>query len=71
MDGVLFKSDFEKSYDKVKWDFLQQALRMKGFPPEWCNWIARFVQGGSVEICVNDDIGHYFQTLNGLRQGDP
>jgi hypothetical protein len=71
MDGVLFKSDFEKYYDKVKWDFLQQALRMKGFPPEWCNWIARFVQGGSVEIRVNDDIGHYFQTLNGLRQGDP
>jgi hypothetical protein len=43
---------------------------MKGFPPDWCNWIARFVQGGSVGICVNDDIGHYFQTLKGLRQGD-
>jgi hypothetical protein len=57
MDGVLFKIDFEKSYAKVKWDFLQQALRMKGFPPEWCNWIARFVQGGSVEIRVNDDNG--------------
>ena len=22
-------------------------------------------------IHVNDDIGHYFQTLKGLRQGDP
>jgi hypothetical protein len=65
------KIDFEKAYDKVKWDFLQQALRMKGFPPYWCNWIARFVQGGSVGIRVNDDIGHYFQTLKGLRQGDP
>jgi hypothetical protein len=43
---------------------------MKGFPPEWCNWIARFVQGGSVEIRFNDDIGHYFQMLKGLRQGD-
>jgi hypothetical protein len=40
MDGVLFKIDFEKPYDKVKWDFLQQALQMKGFPPDWCNWIA-------------------------------
>jgi hypothetical protein len=71
MDGVLFKIDFEKSYDKVKLDFLQQALRVKGFPPEWSNWIAISVQGGSVEIRVNDDIGQYFQTLNGLRQGDP
>jgi hypothetical protein len=24
-----------------------------------------------VGICVNDDIGHYFQTMKGLRQGDP
>jgi hypothetical protein len=71
MDGVIFKIDFEKAYDKVKWSFLQQALRMKGFPPKWCEWVARFVQGGSVGIKVNDDIGHYFQTLKGLRQGDP
>jgi hypothetical protein len=34
MDGVLFKIDFEKAYDKVKWSFPQQALRMKGFPPK-------------------------------------
>ena len=71
MDGVLFKIDFEKAYDKVNWAFLQQALRMKGFDPKWCEWVARFIQGGSVGIRVNDDIGHYFQTLKGLRQGDP
>lgn len=28
-DGVLFKIDFKKSYDKVKWFFLRQVLRMK------------------------------------------
>jgi hypothetical protein len=46
MDGVLFKIDFEKAYDKVKWSFLQQTLRMKGFAPERCELIAQFVQGG-------------------------
>jgi hypothetical protein len=29
------------------------------------------VTGGSVGIKVNDDVGHYFQTKRGLRQGDP
>jgi hypothetical protein len=30
-DGIIFKINFEKTYDKVKWSFLQQTLRMKGF----------------------------------------
>ena len=71
LDGVIFKVDFEKAYDKVKWPFLQQALRMKGFDEAWRKQVESFVQGGSVGIKVNDDIGHYFQTLKGLRQGDP
>ena len=31
LSGVIFKIDFEKAYDKVKWNFLIQTLRMKGF----------------------------------------
>src|SRR5438105_6792406 len=44
---------------------------MKGFAQPWCDLITQFVQGGSVGIKVNNDIGHYFQTRKGLRQGDP
>ena len=29
------------------------------------------IKGGSVGVKVNDDVGHYFQTKRGLRQGDP
>jgi hypothetical protein len=71
MDGILFKIDFEKAYDKVKWPFLQQVMRMKGFDPKWCDMIKSFMQGDSVGVRVNDDIGHNFQTRKGLRQGDP
>jgi hypothetical protein len=70
-NGIIFKIDFEKSYDKVNWNFLQQALRMKGFHPVWCDWVETFVQGGNVGIKVNDQMGSYFQTRKGLRQGDP
>ena len=68
---MVFKVDFEKAYDKVKWPFLQPALRMKGFDPAWRRQIESFKQQGSVGIKVNDDIGRYFQTHKGLRQGDP
>jgi hypothetical protein len=71
LNGVILKVDFEKVYDKVKWSFLQQALRMKGFSSQWCDWIHSFVSGGHVGIKVKDEVGPYFQTNKGLRQGDP
>ena len=44
---------------------------MKGFSAEWRALIHNFISGGSVAIKFNDDIGNYFQTKKGLRQGDP
>ena len=34
-NGVIFKFDFEKAYDKFKWSFIQQTLKMKGFSQKW------------------------------------
>jgi hypothetical protein len=62
----VLKIDFEKVNDKVRWDFLQQAVKMEGFDPKWCRWIQEFISRGSVGIRVNKDIGHYFQTRKGL-----
>src|SRR6266508_6933585 len=71
LSGVILKIDFEKAYDKVKWPFLLQTLRMKGFFPKWISWVKSFISGGSVAVNVNNDIGYFFQTKKGLRQGDP
>jgi hypothetical protein len=71
LNWVILKIKFEKAYDKVKWSFLQQTLRMKGFSDEWRALIHSFVSGESIAIKLNDDVGKYFQTKKGLRQGDP
>jgi hypothetical protein len=42
LNGVVLKLNFQKAYDKIKWPFLQQVLRMKGFSNEWCSWINHF-----------------------------
>ncbi|WVZ53496.1 hypothetical protein U9M48_004427 [Paspalum notatum var. saurae] len=70
-NGVILKINFEKAYDKVRWNFLQQTLRMIGFSYAWCTWIKSFVQGRNVGIKINDQMGPYFQTRKSLRQGDP
>ena len=69
--GLVLKLDFKKAYDKMKWPFLQQVLRIKGFAPKWCAWIDQVVSKGAVGVKVNDDLGHYFQTRKGVRQRDP
>jgi hypothetical protein len=72
-NGLILKLDFEKAYDKVNRNFLQQVLRMRGFPRLWCQWVENVISKGSVCVCVqiNDELGHFFQTRKGLRQGDP
>jgi hypothetical protein len=57
MTGVILKLDFDKAYDKVNREFLQQALRIKGFLEKWCHWISQIISKGSVGVKVNDNIG--------------
>lgn len=33
--GLILKIDFEKAYDRVRWDFLKEAMKGKGFPEQW------------------------------------
>ena len=77
MVGVEFGVDFiNGSFQgfndnmKVSRNFLIQMLRLKGFSHKWIDWIKSFISGGSVAINVNDEVGPYFQTKKGLRQGD-
>jgi hypothetical protein len=65
------KIDFEKAYDKVRWEFVQDILCRKGFPLKWIHQTMSIVQGGTVCINVNGHRTSYFRTYQGLRQGDP
>jgi hypothetical protein len=51
--GVLFKIDFEKAYDKVRWDFVQEVMERKCFPPTWTEQTMNTIQGGKVCININ------------------
>jgi hypothetical protein len=68
--GIIFKI-FGKAYDKVRWPFLLQTMRMKGFSPKWNSWVQAFILGGSVAVNIYDEVGPYFQMKKGLQRGDP
>lgn len=43
--GLILKIDFEKAYDKVRWDFLEIVMRGEGFPSEWVSSRMQTVHG--------------------------
>ncbi|RLN23448.1 hypothetical protein C2845_PM07G29970 [Panicum miliaceum] len=69
--GLIMKIDFEKAYDKMSWEFLEEVMRGKGLPEKWIRWVMESVQGGRVCVNVNGHRGPFFRTYQGLRQGDP
>uniref|UniRef100_A0A0A9GRN8 Reverse transcriptase domain-containing protein n=1 Tax=Arundo donax TaxID=35708 RepID=A0A0A9GRN8_ARUDO len=69
--GVILKLDFEKAYNEENWDFLFSCLEARGFSPLWQRWIKQVVTGGTLSVKLNNQIGPYFKSHNGVRQGDP
>ncbi|RVX12744.1 LINE-1 retrotransposable element ORF2 protein [Vitis vinifera] len=70
-EGVIFKIDFEKAYDHVKWDFLDHVLEKKGFSPRWRKWMCGCLSSVSYAILVNGSVKGWVKASRGLRQGDP
>nr|GEU47367.1 RNA-directed DNA polymerase, eukaryota, reverse transcriptase zinc-binding domain protein [Tanacetum cinerariifolium] len=68
---MVFKVDFEKAYDSVRWDFVEDILRKFGFDDKWCTWIRSCLQSSRGSVIVNGSPTEEFQFYKGLKQGDP
>ncbi|GKA72771.1 RNA-directed DNA polymerase, eukaryota [Tanacetum coccineum] len=69
--SLIFKVDFEKAYDSVRWDFLDDVLKNFGFGERWCGWIRGCLKSARGSIIVNGSPTEEFQFYKGLKQGDP
>nr|GEV90718.1 RNA-directed DNA polymerase, eukaryota [Tanacetum cinerariifolium] len=51
VQALIFKVDFAKAYDSVRWDFLLDVLQSFGFGSRWCSWIRG--------VTVSDQMSHH------------
>nr|GFA27416.1 RNA-directed DNA polymerase, eukaryota [Tanacetum cinerariifolium] len=74
--AMVFKVDFAKAYDSIRWDYLIDVLRSFGFGDKWCSWIkgclysndAIFIEEWSEEN-LNQilQVLHCFSLASGLK----
>jgi hypothetical protein len=55
----------------VRWDFVKEVMVEKGFPDIWISQTMSTIQGGRVCININGERSKFFNTYQGLKQGDP
>ncbi|GJV71569.1 RNA-directed DNA polymerase, eukaryota, reverse transcriptase zinc-binding domain protein [Tanacetum coccineum] len=51
--SFILKIDFEKAYDSVRWDYLDDVLRKFGFGEKWCGWIQECLRSSWGSVLVN------------------
>ncbi|GJV24186.1 RNA-directed DNA polymerase, eukaryota [Tanacetum coccineum] len=69
--AMVFKVDFAKAYDSIRWDYLDEVLDSFGFGSKWRSWISGSLLSGMASIIINGSPTSEFQLHRGLKQGDP
>ncbi|GJR29057.1 RNA-directed DNA polymerase, eukaryota [Tanacetum coccineum] len=68
---MIFKVDFEKAYDSVRWDYLDDVLYKFGFGSIWRGWIRNCLQSSRGSILMNRSPTSEFHKLLGVAvEGD-
>nr|GEV45743.1 RNA-directed DNA polymerase, eukaryota [Tanacetum cinerariifolium] len=67
--ALVFKVDFAKAYDSVRWDFLLDIIHAFGFGSRWCMWIRGIFSSNMALILVNGSPTAEFPMCCGLKQG--
>nr|GEY02348.1 RNA-directed DNA polymerase, eukaryota [Tanacetum cinerariifolium] len=69
--ALIFKIDFEKAFDLIRWDYLDVVLSNFGFGSKWRSWIQGCLNSAMGSILVNGSPTTEFKFAKGLKQRDP
>jgi len=71
LTGIILLLDFEKAFDSLNWDFLQDALESFNFGENFQRWIGIMYNNTSSSVLNNGHGTRFFPLSRGIRQGCP
>nr|GFB21425.1 hypothetical protein [Tanacetum cinerariifolium] len=66
---MVFKVDFEKAFDSLRWDYLDLVMEKLGFRVKWRSWIVDCFQNARSSVLINGSPTLEFDICSGLRHG--
>lgn len=66
-DFLLFKIDFEKSYDKLEWNLILQSLQDMDLNPTFISMVATLFDNARSRILVNESLIAPFKLAKSIR----
>uniref|UniRef100_A0A8C5Q7A1 Reverse transcriptase domain-containing protein n=3 Tax=Leptobrachium leishanense TaxID=445787 RepID=A0A8C5Q7A1_9ANUR len=68
---LLFSADAEKAFDRVRWSYLFEVLRLMNIPDTYLHWVTALYHCPSARIRINGALSNEILIHNGTRQGCP
>lgn len=67
----MFIADFEKTFDKVRWDFIQKSLQFFNFGETLIKWVKVMYNQPTSKIVNNGHLSNSFFLSRGVRKACP
>lgn len=69
--GTAVFVDFRKAFDTIEWNYLEKALALFNFGPNFLQWFRTIYSNISSCVLNNGHASHFFPLTRGVRQGCP
>ena len=71
VDLAVMLLDFEKAYDRISWEFLEEVVDALGFEQQWILGVAAFYRDASSQVLMVGSLRKSFRMTRSVRQGCP
>ena len=71
LKGLIVLIDFEKAFDSLSWDYIQNSLKLFNFNDSIIKWVRSLQLNSSSKILQNGHLSEKINLGRGCRQGDP